>query len=66
MAKDYAIVENVETLEKALSELREAQKNLRLTLRNRLTRFFLPRQPLQTRREFRLPKWLLLKRVWVS
>ncbi len=41
MAKDYAIVENVETLEKALSELREAQKKFATYTQEQVDKIFL-------------------------
>ena len=41
MVKDYAIVENVETLEKALSELREAQKKFATYTQEQVDKIFL-------------------------
>lgn len=60
----HEIVDSVEKLEALLTRVREAEKILRLILRSRSIRSLKRRLSQQTKRESRLPKWLLKRREW--
>lgn len=61
----HEIVDSVEKLEALLARVREAEKILRLIiLRSRSIRSLKRRLSQQTKRESRLPKWLLKRREW--
>lgn len=60
----HEIVDSVEKLEALLARVREAEKILRLILRSRSIRSLKRRLSQQTKRESRLPKWLLKRQEW--